>query len=139
MQQCNRRRRAGPSGCCSIVFMNSSSVRKILFLLAFVVTLAPAFQTAGKLEFRPGQLLSITSGKGLDNNITHRWAVFAVQIGNVIYSGSGKRIHHPTDDYSEGLHNGDAIRAAVSGNEMILLKPDGKELKTKIIKRELAE
>lgn len=119
--------------------MDSSLVRKMLFLLALVLMLATTFQAAGKLEFQKGEVLSITSGKGLDHNITHRWAVFAIQIGNVIYSGSGKRIRHPTDDYSEGLHDGDAIRAAVSGNEMILLKPDGKELRTRIIKRELAE
>jgi hypothetical protein len=119
--------------------MPSFSVRKLLFLLALLLTLATTFQAAGKLEFQKGEVLSITSGKGLDHNITHRWAVFAVQIGNVIYSGSGKRIRHATDDYSEGLHDGDAIRAAVSGNELILLKPDGKELRTRIIKRELAE
>jgi hypothetical protein len=119
--------------------MDSSAARKALFLVALAWMFAATFQAATKLEFQQGQVLSITSGKGLDQNITHRWAVFAVQIGNVIYSGSGKRIRHPSDDYSEGLHDGEAVRAAVSGGELILVKPDGKELKTKIIKRELAE
>ena len=111
----------------------ASALRQILL----VVALTLSAQT--KREFQKGELLSITSGKGLDENATHRWAIFTVQIGDVIYTGSGKRIHHSRDDYSEGLNPGDKVQAAISGFEMILIKPNGGELKTKIIKRERAQ
>jgi hypothetical protein len=114
---------------CSIVFVGSS---KVLLVVALALTLSA--QT--KREFQKGELLSITSGKGLDENATHRWAIFTVQIGDVIYTASGKRIRHPRDDYSEGLNAGDKVQGAVSGFELLLIKPDGGELKTKIVKRE---
>jgi hypothetical protein len=103
---------------------------KVLLLVALTLSA----QT--KREFQKGELLSITSGKGLDDHANHRWAMFTVQVGDVIYTASGKRIRHPRDDYSEGLNAGDKVQAAVSGFELLLIKPDGGELKTKIVKRE---
>jgi hypothetical protein len=119
--------------------MDSSAVRKVLLTIALALTLATTFRAETKRDFQKGELLSITTGKGLDQDATHRWAIFTVQVGDVIYTASGKRIHHPTDDYSEGLNAGDKIQAAISGFELILLKPNGGELKTRIIKRERAQ
>jgi hypothetical protein len=47
-----------------------------------------------------------------------------------------ERIHHSTKDYAEGLVIGDDIKADVEGNDVYLLKPDGKTLKTSVMKRE---
>ncbi len=107
-------------------------------MLALAWTL-PTVTQAADSGFQKAQLLSITSGKGEDNNPGHRWAVFTVQINDVIFTGSGKRIKHPTDDYSEGLTAGDNIEAEISGNEMLLRKPNGAEFKTRIIKKERAQ
>ena len=122
--------------CCSMVLMASVPIRKTLFMVALTLTLGTTL--CAQTKFQKAELLSITSGRGLDNDASHRWAFFAVQIGNIIYTGSGKRIKHQTDDYQEGLSAGDRVEAAVSGNEMILRKPNGGELKTRIVKKEPA-
>jgi hypothetical protein len=119
--------------------MDSSAVRKVVLLVAIGLTLATTSYAAPDRGFQSAQLLSITSTKGLDNVATHRFAIFTVQIGDVIYTASGKRIKHPTDDYQEGLNAGDAIQAAISGNDLILRKPNRGELKTKIIRRARAQ
>jgi hypothetical protein len=119
--------------------MGSYAVRKVLLMVALAFTLPTTFHAATKRDFQTGELLSVTSGKGLDEVATHRWAIFTVQVGDVIYTASGGRIHHRTDDYQEGLTVGDPIHVAISGNDLILLKPNGKELKTKIIKRARAQ
>ncbi len=111
-------------------------MRKIsLAIVALAWTLASTLHAAADSGFQSAEVLSITSGKDLDNVATHRWAIFTIQIGDVIYTGSGKRIKHPTDDYQEGLSIDETIQAAIRGNDMILRKPDGGEVKTKIIKR----
>jgi len=123
--------------------MDSFAARKAALTVALacllvtlaIVTLAIPVQAANS-GFQKAEVLSITSGKGLDENPSHRSAVFTIQISDVIYTGSGKRVKHPTDDYSEGLNAGDTVEAAISGNEMIIRKPNGGEIKTRIIKRE---
>jgi hypothetical protein len=107
-------------------------------LVCLLVTLAFTVQAANS-GFQKAEVLSITSGQGLDENPGHRSAVFTVQISDVIYTGSGKRIKHQTDDYSEGLNAGDIVEAAISGGEMIIRKPNGGEIKTRIVKRERAQ
>jgi hypothetical protein len=118
--------------------MDSSAVRKVFPIIGLVIALAIASPVVSS-DFQKGELLSVTSGKGLDNDATHHWAIFTVQVADVIFTASGKRIHHQSDDYSEGLNAGDTVYIAVSGSEMILRKPNGGELKTKIIKRAPAQ
>jgi hypothetical protein len=117
--------------------MSSCVVPRIALAIAFQFTLASAH--AANSGFQTAELLSITSGRGLDNVATHRWAIFTVQAGDVIYTASGKRIRHPADDYSEGFSAGDTVQAAISGNELVLRKPSGGELKMKIVKRARAQ
>ena len=51
-----------------------------------------------------------------------------------------KRIKHSSDqDFQEGLNAGDAIQAAINGDDLILRKPHGGEFKTKIVKRVRAQ
>ncbi len=124
--------------CCSIVFMDSSAARKILILVLFAATLRTTVQ-ASKPDLPPGEVLSVTAERGLDGVATHRWAIFTVQIGDVIFTASGKRIKHSTDNYQEGLNPGDRVRVTINGNDLILKKPNGGQLKTKIIKRAPAQ
>jgi hypothetical protein len=42
-------------------------------------------------------------------------------------------------DPGHGLIIGDPVQAAVEGEDLILLRPDGKELKAKITRRERAQ
>jgi hypothetical protein len=118
--------------------MDSSAARKILMLALLTATLQTTVQ-ASKPELPPGEVLSVTAERGLDGVATHRFAIFTVQIGDVIFTASGKRIKHSTDNYQEGLNPGDKVGAVINGNDLILKKPNGGELKTKIIKRAPAQ
>jgi hypothetical protein len=54
----------------------------------------------------------------------------------LVYTARGERIRRRSGDIAQGLIIGDALQVALDGNEyLILLKPDGRELKTKIITR----
>jgi hypothetical protein len=61
-----------------------------------------------------------------------------VEVGGVIYSARGDRERRHSGDPGHGLIIGDPVQAAIDGEYLILLKPDGKELKAKIVKRERA-
>jgi len=106
-----------------------------LTLSLLVLVAAHGITLAEKQEALAGELLSIIVVKGLDGVSSHRFSAFTVQVGNVIYTGSGKRIHHPLDDYNEGFNAGDAVQAEIRGNEMIIKKHGGRALKTKIMKK----
>jgi hypothetical protein len=62
-----------------------------------------------------------------------------VQIGDLIYTLKGDRIRHHSKDYAQGLIIGDSVQASVEGNEVFILKPDGKDMKTGVLKRERAK
>ena len=114
--------------------MDSALARKImpcLMLFASFAGVAPA----EKPQAAKGELLSVVVGKGLDGVASHRFPEFTVQVGDVVYTGSGKRIHHPLDDYNEGYNAGDAVEAEIRGNEMTIKKPGGRTVKTKIMKK----
>jgi hypothetical protein len=63
-------------------------------------------------------------------------AVFLVQISDIVYTVRGEKTNHRTKDYSKGLIVGDQVKAAIEGNKLILLLPDGKNLDTSILTRE---
>jgi hypothetical protein len=118
--------------------MDSSALRKLLLVMALACAIPSAIR-ADKGATPNGEVLSITIGKGLDGVENHRFALIAVQIGDVIYTGDAGRIHHPLDDYTHGFTAGDHVLTEVRGEELTLKKPGGKELKTKIIKKVRAE
>jgi len=113
--------------------MKSTLVR--LIALPVLLLTAVAILPSAEKQEGTGELLSIVVAKGLDGVASHRWSVFTVQVGNLIYTGTGNRIRHPLDDYNEGYNAGDAVRAEIRGNEMTIKKPGGKTIKTKIMKR----
>jgi hypothetical protein len=53
-----------------------------------------------------------------------------VQISDIVYTVRGEKTNHRTKDYSKGLIVGDQLKAAIEGNKLILLLPDGKNLDT---------
>jgi hypothetical protein len=86
--------------------------------------------------FQTGKLISIASDERVVEGTSYRWAIFTVQVADVIYTARGDRIRRRSGDIGQGLIVGDSVKVAIDGGDLILLKPDGKELKTKITKRE---
>lgn len=109
-----------------------------------VATTPPVKEKHG---FATGNLLDVTT---MANRSGYRFAVFVVRIGDLVYTGEGDRLGHVTDslitfavtrsgDDGHDLIVGDPIEASIDRDHMVILKPNGKELKTKIIKRERAQ
>jgi hypothetical protein len=113
-------------------------MRKVFFIVALTLALAVAVLGAAKREFQTGKLLDVTADERLEEGTTYRWAVFTVQIADLVYTARGERIRRRSGDPGQGLVIGDSVQVAVDGSDLILLKPDGKELKVKIVKRERA-
>jgi hypothetical protein len=111
-----------------------------MYRVAVVLTLALVFATAffgaKQRNFQTGKLMGITSDERIDEGTSYRWAIFTVQCADVIYTARGGRIRSRSGDIGQGLIVGDSVKVAIDGGDLILMKPDGKELKTKIIKRE---
>lgn len=111
-------------------------MRTVLFMVALALAFATAFLGANKRNFQTGKLVSVSEDERLIEGTSHRWAVFTVQIGDLVYTARGDRIRRRSGDIAQGLIIGDAVQVALDGSEyLILLKPDGKELKAKIITR----
>jgi len=113
-------------------------VYKILLMVALALTLATTFLGATKRDFQTGKLTSITADERLVEGTSYRRAIFTVQIGDLVITARGDRIRRHSGDIGQGLIIGDAVQVAIDGGDLIFLKPDGKELKTKIVKRERA-
>jgi hypothetical protein len=116
----------------------SPSWSRVLLMVAVTLTLATPFLGATKRTFQTGKLLSVTADERLIEGTSYRRAIFSVQIGDLVITSRGGRIRLRSGDIGQGLIVGDAVQVAIDGGDLILLKPDGKELKTKIIKRERA-
>jgi hypothetical protein len=86
-------------------------------------------------EFQAAKLLDITADERLVEGTTVRHAIFTVQVGELVYTARGGHIRHHGGDYGQGLVVGDSVQVSIDKDHLILLKPDGKELQTKIIKR----
>jgi hypothetical protein len=114
-------------------------VRKVLLLVALTLTLATVFLSATKRDFQTGKLLSVTADERLVEGTSIRRAIFTVQVGDLVIAARGDRIRSRSGDIGQGLIIGDVVQVAIDGGNLILLKPDGKELKTKIVKRERAK
>jgi len=112
-------------------------VRRRMMALMFMLCFSAAF--AGSHNFQAGKLLDVTTDERLVEGTSHRHAIFIVQIGDIIYTLRGERVLSRTKDYAEGLIVGDPVQVSVEGQNVILLKPDGKNLNTSVLKRERAD
>jgi hypothetical protein len=104
-------------------------------MIALSVMMVLPLLGSNKHEYQTGKLLDVTTDERLVEGTTVRHAIFTVQIGELVYTTRGGHISHHAGDYAQGLIVGDAVQVSIDGEHMLLLKPDGKELKTKIIKR----
>ncbi len=90
-------------------------------------------------HFQNGKLLDVGSDERLVEGTTVIHAVYQVQIGDLIYFARGERVRRHSDDPAHGLVVGDLVQVAIDGDSLILQRPDGKEIKAKIIRRQRAE
>jgi hypothetical protein len=104
-----------------------------LFLLSAV-----SLWAAPRHEFQAGKLVDITSDDRVEKGTTHGYAVYQVQIGDIIYFGRGEKLSKHPGDSGHGMIVGDPVQAAIDGSDLMIQRPDGKEMKTKIIKRQRA-
>jgi hypothetical protein len=86
--------------------------------------------------FQTGKLISVSTEDRLFEGTTVSHALLTVQVDDVIYTVRGERVTRRTKDFSEGLIVGDSVQTSVEGNNIFLHKPDGKDMKTEILKRE---
>jgi hypothetical protein len=90
-------------------------------------------------DFQAGKLLDVSSDERLVEGTTVKHAVYEVQLGDIVYFARCERIHVRSGDVGHGLVVGDPVQAAIDGDNLILQRPDGKEIKTKIIQRKRAD
>lgn len=114
-------------------------MRKVLLTVALALTLATTVLGAAKRDFQTGKLLDVTTETKLVDGNSYRRAIFIVQIGDLVYTARGGRVHRRSGDVGQGLIIGDAVQVAIDGGGLIFLKLDGKELRTEIIKRARAQ
>jgi hypothetical protein len=112
---------------------------KKLFALALIAMLSLAAPVFGKKDFKQGKLVNISKEDLGSKKKADHMALFIVQIDNLIYTGRGGKVDKKSGDMGQGLIVGDPVQAAVDGENLYLKKPGGKEIKTKIIKRERAD
>jgi co-chaperonin GroES (HSP10) len=120
--------------------MNKTSLLSLLRIsVGFSFLLISAGLCAGAHhDFQAGKLLDISSDEKTKKGTSHDYAIYQVQIGDIVYFGRGeKQVKHPGDT-GHGLIVGDPVQAAIEKDDLIIQRPDGKEIKTKIIKRQRA-
>jgi hypothetical protein len=114
-------------------------MRKLLSLAGLILCFGGSLAFAGSHNFQPGRLLDVSTETRSNGEATRTLAVFTVQVGDIIYTLDGGRVHHQAKDYAKGLIVGDTVQASVEGENVILLGPNGKDIKTSVLKRTRAE
>src|SRR5487761_2156218 len=100
-------------------------------LIIVVATVAGATKRA----FTTGKLLDIGASERVIDGTVYKSAEFTAQVADIVYTARGARIMRWTKDVGQGLIVGHPAQVALDGGTLIFLKPDGKEMKTTIIKR----
>jgi len=95
-----------------------------------------ALASAAQHEFQSGKLVNISEDERLVTGTTLRWAVFVVQVNDIVYTARGPRMRRRSGDPGHGLILGDSVMVAIEKDDLIIRQPDGKELKAKITRRE---
>ncbi len=110
-----------------------------IILIAVFLALATFVAAASKHDFQTGKLLDIGTTERVIEGTELKSTLFTVRIADLIYTARGERILRRTKDIGQGLIAGDPAQAAIDGDSLILMKPDGKEMKTTIVKRTRAK
>lgn len=108
----------------------------IAIALIFAVTTVAG---ATKRTFTTGKLLDIGASERVIDGTVYKSAEFTVQVADIVYTARGARIMRWSKDVGQGLIVGDPVQVVIDGGNLIFLKPDGKEMKTAIIKRTRAQ
>ena len=111
-------------------------MRKLLTTSVLVLFLGTLFAFAGQHVFQTGKLTNATTQDTMKKGTSHRNVIFTVQIGDIAYTLKGGNVSPKAKDYTKGLIVGDPVQACVEGEHVILRRPDGKDMKTSILKRE---
>lgn len=104
-----------------------------LLLSTLVLAATPA--NAASHAFVTGKFLDATTDERLNEGTSFRRAMFTVQVGDIIYTLKGGRVSARAKDITHGLIVGDPVQVSVEGEHMYLLTPNGKDMKTDIMKR----
>jgi hypothetical protein len=111
-------------------------MRKFLAVTMFALCFGSTFVYAGSHNFQAGKLLDVTTDVRANGSNARTIAILSVQIGDIVYTLNGGRVSQHANDYAKGLIVGDPVQASVEGGNVILPRPDGKDMKTSILKRE---
>lgn len=111
-------------------------MRKLLTTSVLVFCLGTFFAFAGQRVFQTGKLTNATTEDTMKKGTTKRNVIFTVQVEGMIYTLRGGRVSPKAKDYTKGMIVGDPIQASVEGEHVILQRPDGKDIKTTVLKRE---
>jgi hypothetical protein len=111
------------------------SMFRVAVVFSFLLS-AVCLWAAPRHEFQSGKLVDIGSTDRVEKGTTRSYAVYQVQIGDIVYFGRGEKLSKHPGDSGHGLIVGDPVQAAIDGSDLIIQRPDGKEIKTKIFKRQ---
>lgn len=89
-------------------------------------------------EFQTGKLVDVTSDDRVEKGTTHAYAIYEVQLGDIVYFARGEKLSKHPGDLGHGMIVGDPIQAVVEGKDLFIQRPDGKEMKAAIVKRKRA-
>jgi hypothetical protein len=103
-----------------------------------VLLLAAMSFAASHHELQAAKLIDVSADERLIEGTSYRHAIYKVEIGDLLISARGERMRIRGGDAGHGLIVGDPVQAAVEGDELYLQRPDGKEIKAKIIERKRA-
>ncbi len=89
--------------------------------------------------FATGKLLDVSTEEHADAKHPQTHAVYTVQSGDMVYTVRAEKVKVHSKDYAKGLIIGDPVPVSVEGEHVYLQMPNGKEMKTDIIKRARAQ
>jgi len=115
--------------------MKTSKLTALLSLLLFTSVLA----NAADRIFATGKLLGVSTEEHADAKHPQTHAVFTVGYEGMVYTVRAEKVKANSKDYAKGMVIGDPVPVSVNGEHVYLKTPDGKELKTDIIKRARAD
>jgi hypothetical protein len=71
---------------------------RTLVRVMLALTLAGTSLGAAKHNFQTGKLLNVTEDERAVEGTSYRWAIFTVQIGDLVFTARGERIRRHSGD-----------------------------------------
>jgi hypothetical protein len=73
-------------------------VPKSLIILELTAVVTMMSIGAAKYDFRAGKLINIAADERLDEGTSYRWAIFTVQVADLVETARGERIRRRSGD-----------------------------------------